>query len=204
MDWFPTCRVSSWVVSSENSKMGKFFTLGTFSRAIKINSILQWSMGRIYYNDLRFDCGKCIDFFTFHESLEMSIYDDKVILKLRNEETILNKKDILLVFLDKKQLVLLGNDEKEIFRYKQELKENTVRTAFLQHHYSWSDKEPFKEDFQKWVEDSPDVSPAANALLKARKIAIENGEDEEVFQLAKELWKLRVSVKENDNRQYYR
>nr|WP_225220928.1 hypothetical protein [Bacillus norwichensis] len=95
--------------------------------------------------------GSALTFFTFHESLEMSIYDDKVILKLRNEETILNKKDILLVFLDKKQLVLLGNDEKEIFRYKQELKENTVRTAFLQHHYSWSDKEPFKEDFQKWV-----------------------------------------------------
>ncbi len=131
--------------------MGKFFTLGTFSRAIKINSILQWSMGRIYYNDLSLIAGSALTFFTFHESLEMSIYDDKVILKLRNEETILNKKDILLVFLDKKQLVLLGNDEKEIFRYKQELKENTVRTAFLQHHYSWSDKEPFKEDFQKWV-----------------------------------------------------
>lgn len=148
--------------------------------------------------------GIALTFLTFHESLEVSIYDDKVILKLRNEETILNKKDILLVFLDKKQLVLLGNDEKEIFRYKQELNEKTVRTAFLQHNYSWSDKEPFKEDFKKWVVDSPDLSPAANALLKARKIAIENGEDEEVFQLAKELWKLRVSVKENDNRQYYR
>ncbi|MGG3839966.1 hypothetical protein ABEV00_23480 [Paenibacillus thiaminolyticus] len=51
---------------------------------------------------------------------------------------------------------------------------------------------------------SPDLSPAANALLKARKIAIDNGDDEEAFQLAKELWKLRVSVKENDKRQYYR
>jgi len=49
-----------------------------------------------------------------------------------------------------------------------------------------------------------DLSPAANALLKARKIAIEKGEDEEVFQLAKELWKLRISVKEKDKSQYYR
>ncbi|WP_444876695.1 CysS/YqeB C-terminal domain-containing protein [Brevibacillus daliensis] len=52
--------------------------------------------------------------------------------------------------------------------------------------------------------DSPDLSPAANALLKARKIAIEKGDDEEAFQLAKELWKLRVSVKEKDKSQYYR
>lgn len=65
-------------------------------------------------------------------------------------------------------------------------------------------KSHLKKIFKSGFEDSLDVSPAANALLKARKIAIENGEDEEVFQLAKELWKLRVSVKENDNRQYYR
>lgn len=56
----------------------------------------------------------------------------------------------------------------------------------------------------KWVVDCPDLSPAANALLKTRKVAIEKGEDEEVFQLAKELWKLRVSVKEKDKSQYYR
>ncbi|WP_419956856.1 CysS/YqeB C-terminal domain-containing protein [Paenibacillus azoreducens] len=29
-------------------------------------------------------------------------------------------------------------------------------------------------------------------------------DDEEAFHLAKELWKLRVSVKENDKRQYFR
>ncbi|MGE8205324.1 YqeB family protein [Heyndrickxia sp. NPDC080065] len=141
---------------------------------------------------------------SFHESLEISIYDNKVILKLRNEETILYKKDISLVFMDGNQLALLGNDEKEIFRYKQELNKNTVRTAFLQHNYPWSDEEPFKEDFKKWVVDCPDLSPAANALLKARKIAIEKGEAKEAFQLAKELWKIRISVKENDKRQYYR
>ncbi|MGE7130834.1 CysS/YqeB C-terminal domain-containing protein [Lysinibacillus xylanilyticus] len=52
--------------------------------------------------------------------------------------------------------------------------------------------------------DCPDLSPAANALFKARKVAIEDGNDEEVFQLAKELWKLRVSVKEKGKSQYYR
>ncbi|WP_423236733.1 CysS/YqeB C-terminal domain-containing protein [Clostridium botulinum] len=52
--------------------------------------------------------------------------------------------------------------------------------------------------------DSLDLSPAANALLKSRKIAIKKGNDEEAFQLAQELWKLRVSVKEKDKRQYYR
>lgn len=148
--------------------------------------------------------GIALTFMSFHESLEISIYDDRVRLKLRNEEMILEKKDISLVFLDRKQLVLLGNDEKEIFRYKQELNKNTLGAAFLKHNYPWSDSEPFKEDFKKWVVDCPDLSPAANALLKAREIAMDNGDDKEAFQLAKELWKLRVSVKEYDDRQYYR
>jgi len=148
--------------------------------------------------------GIALTFFSFHESLEMTIDDEKIILKLRNDEMNLNKKDISLVFMDGKQIVLLGNDEKELFRFKQELNNNTVGAAFLKHDYLWSESEPFKEDFKKWVVDCPDLSPAANALFKARKIAIEDGDDEEVYQLAKELWKLRVSVKEIKKSQYYR
>jgi len=148
--------------------------------------------------------GIMVTLFSFHESLEMTIYDEEVMLKLRDDETILKKEDISLVFIDGKQIVLLGNDEKELFRYKQELKRNTVGTAFLKHNYLWSEKVPFKEDYKKWVVDCPDLSPAANALFKARKVAIEDGNDEEVFQLAKELWKLRVSVKEKGKSQYYR
>ncbi len=148
--------------------------------------------------------GFALTLLSFHESLEMIIDDEKVILKLRDDEILLNKEDISLVLLDEKQLVLLGNDKKEIFRYKQELNRNAISAAFIKHNYFWNDIDPFKEDFKKWVVDCPDLSPAANALLKARKIAIEKGEDEEVFQLAKELWKLRISVKEKDKSQYYR
>nr|WP_232699347.1 hypothetical protein [Brevibacillus daliensis] len=106
--------------------------------------------------------------------------------------------------MDKKQLVLLGDDKKELFRFKQEVNKSKVGAAFIKHNYLWNDTDPFKKDFKTWVVDSPDLSPAANALLKARKIAIEKGDDEEAFQLAKELWKLRVSVKEKDKSQYYR
>lgn len=153
---------------------------------------------------LGFLAGIMVTIFSFHESLEITIYDEKVKLKLRDDETILKKEDISIVFIDGKQLVLLGNDEKELFRYKQELNRNTVGAAFLKHNYLWSDAAPFNEDYKKWILDCPDLSPSANALLKARKVAIEDGNDEEVFQLAKELWKLRVSVKEKNKSQYYR
>ena len=148
--------------------------------------------------------GLVLIFVSFHESLKISIYDDNVLFKLRDDEIIVNKKDISLVFIDKKQIVLLGDDEKELFRCTQELNESKVGAAFINHNYRWSDTDPFINDFKTWVQDAPDLSPAANALLKARKIAIEDGDDEEVFQLAKELWKLRVSVKEKKKRQYYR
>lgn len=149
--------------------------------------------------------GIALTLLSFHESLEASVFDDKVILKLRDEKIILKKQDISLVFMDdKKQLVMLGNDEKELFRCKQELNSSRVGAAFIKHNYVWGDTDPFKHDFKIWVLDSPDLSPAANALLKARETAINKGNDEEAFQLAQELWKLRVSVKEKDKRQYYR
>ncbi|NFD29891.1 hypothetical protein EXN57_08375 [Clostridium botulinum] len=148
--------------------------------------------------------GITLTLFSFHESLETSVYYDKVILKIRDDEIILKKKDISFVFMDKKQLVLLGHDKKELFRCKQELNKSRVGAVFIKHNYLWSDTDPFKKDFKTWVVDSPDLSPAANALLRSRKIAIEKGNDEEAFQLAQELWKLRVSVKEKDKRQYYR
>ncbi len=148
--------------------------------------------------------GITLTLFSFHESLETSVYYDKVILKIRDDEIILKKKDISFVFMDKKQLVLLGHDKKELFRCKQELNKSRVGAVFIKHHYLWGDTDPFKKDFKTWVVDSPDLSPAANALLKSRKIAIEKGNDEEAFQLSQELWKLRVSVKEKDKRQYYR
>ncbi len=153
---------------------------------------------------LGLSAGIALTLFSFHESLETSVYDDKVIFKIRGDEIILKKKDISFVFMDKKQLVLLGHDKKELFRCKQELNKIRVGAAFIKHHYLWSDTDPLKKDFKTWVVDSPDLSPAANALLKSRKIAIEKGNDEEAFQLAQELWKLRVSVKEKDKRQYYR
>ncbi|PGB01954.1 YqeB family protein [Bacillus toyonensis] len=141
---------------------------------------------------------------SYHESLETSVCDGKVIFKLRDEQIILKRQDISLVFMEKKQVVLLGNDDKELFRCKQELNNGKVSATFKKHNYVWSDTDPFQQDFKTWVVDSPDLSPTANALLKARKIAIEKENDEEAFHLAQELWKLRVSVKEKDKRQYYR
>ncbi len=100
--------------------------------------------------------GIVLTLFSFHESLETSVYDDKVILKIRDDEIILKKRDISFVFMDKKQLVLLGHDNKELFRCKQELNKSRVSAAFIKHHYLWSDTDQFKKDFKTWVVDSPD------------------------------------------------
>jgi hypothetical protein len=44
--------------------------------------------------------------------------------------------------MDKKQLVLLGNDDKELFRNKQELNKGRVGAAFRKHNYVWGDTDP--------------------------------------------------------------
>ncbi|MDA1476148.1 YqeB family protein [Bacillus changyiensis] len=188
----------------EIAKWGSSLPWFPFEGPLKLIASYNGTWAGIVTMILGLIAGFFVTLFFFHESLETSVYDDKVILKLRDDEIIFKKEDISLVFMDKKQLVLLGHDEKELFRCKQELNKSRVGTAFIKHQYNWSDMDLFKQEFKPWIVDAPGLSPAANALLKARKIAIEQGNDEEAFQLAQELWKLRVSVKEKAKRQYYR
>ncbi|MBN3526673.1 DUF308 domain-containing protein [Paenibacillus apiarius] len=148
--------------------------------------------------------GFCLTYAAFKESLVISVSDRNVLLKINGTEETFVKEDVSAAFLDGKQLVLLGTSGQELFRERHESKNELVSDAFKQHGYCRSQADPFKDEYRRWVPDSPGLTPSMNALLKARDKALHKGEKEDIKDLRAELSKLGITVRDEGKRQYWR
>lgn len=139
------------------------------------------------------------------ESLEATVTDDEVRFKLNGKTRTFARPDVRGVFLDDKQLVLLGPATEELAREKHESTPAQIAAAFESHGYPWlPDGDPHAGDFRRWVEDTPDLPGAVNALLKARARALEKDEETDIAELRTEVMKLGYVIRDDDARQYWR
>ena len=151
--------------------------------------------------------GLVLAFIAQQETLTVAIAHDRVTTKRGESTRTFDRAAVGAVFLDGKELVILGRGRDELAREASDLGADGLRDAFLVHGYSWlADGDPFKEDYRLWVEDTPDLPPGANALLKARARALGQGDDgkRDALELRAELARLGVVVREEKKRQYWR
>ncbi|WP_409340705.1 DUF308 domain-containing protein [Paenibacillus sp. MBLB4367] len=151
-----------------------------------------------------FFAGLALTYYVFRESLVVYLSDEDVRLHISGAEQSFGREEVSVAFLDGKQLVLIGQADQELYREKHESKNDKVAEAFRQHGYYWSQADPFKDAYRRWVPDMPDLTPGANALLKAREKALQKDEKEDVNDLKRELAKLGIAVREEGKRQYWR
>jgi hypothetical protein len=117
---------------------------------------------------------------------------------------------VAVAFLDGKEIVLHDATSRELAREKHDLfasETPKIARAFRAHGYPWSeDGDPRAAEFRRWVQDDPDVSPAANALLKARAKAFDQGDKgkADLREFRAELANLGYVVKDKDKAQYWR
>lgn len=141
----------------------------------------------------------------FKECLTAVVTDSEVSLTIYNEESVFSKDSISGVFTDEKHLVLLGTEGQELFREKLEPAVEKAADAFRAHGYVWlGTEDPFKEEYKRWVPDTPDLEPGANALLKAREKALKEEEKADAKELKAEISKLGITVRDKGSRQYWR
>ena len=139
------------------------------------------------------------------ELLVVIITDEAVQLDKDGHKQTIERKEIDTVFIDGKQLVILGKSGHELARDKIDESPNTVMDAFKRHDYSWSSEgDPFKHEYRRWVLDTPDLPPTANALMKAREIALQKKDAKDIKELRNEIIKLGYIVREEETRQYWR
>ncbi|WP_280617918.1 YqeB family protein [Heyndrickxia oleronia] len=154
---------------------------------------------------LGFIAGIVIAYIAIKEILIITLTDQEILLEKDEQKTRLLNEQIESVFLDGKELVILGKSGYELVREKHDDSPKKICEAFINHGYSWlAEGDPFKEEYRRWVPDSPELSLSANALMKAREMALKKNEVKDVKELRKELEKLGYIVRDEETCQYWR
>ncbi|MDC0769265.1 YqeB family protein [Streptomyces sp. HD] len=149
--------------------------------------------------------GLVVGLIAVHESLAVSVSRGGVALTVRDASQEFGCDEVGLVVRDGKQLVLLGPDGMEIAREDCHLAWRRLADAFAGRGYQWSDVDPYREEFRRWVPGTPGLPEGADALLRARAAAQQkDGNSEDVRELRRELLRLRVVVRDEKKRQYWR
>ncbi|MCP2165053.1 YqeB family protein [Goodfellowiella coeruleoviolacea] len=139
-----------------------------------------------------------------NEALTVTVDAHQVGLTRGKATRTVDRARVSAVFLDGKDLTLLGPDTAPLARERCELNQGQLRHAFTTHGYPWLDGgDPHRDDYRRWIEDTPDLPAGANSLLRARGKAL-GSDPAEAADLAAELGKLGVAVREEGKRQYWR
>jgi hypothetical protein len=99
----------------------------------------------------------------FHESLEITISSNNVQLKFKDKVKTIEKEDISAIYiyqmdkkerqsamyLEHKQVVILGKYSNELYREIIDVKDKLVRDAFPKHGYPWVNEDSFADAYER-------------------------------------------------------
>lgn len=149
--------------------------------------------------------GLVLSVLAWEDSLVVSVSRESVGFKRGDKERELAAAAVQGVFVDGKELVLLGAAGEELAREKSDLDGAALREAFGGHGFAWLDGgDPYAGRYRRWVEGDPALSGSANAVLKARASALGKDNRADAAELREELVKLGVVVRDERKKQYWR
>lgn len=142
--------------------------------------------------------------YAFHESLKITVSNSDVKLEIKEKAETIAKKDISAIFMEQKYVIILGNNGVELYRGQTDSKREYVEDTFEHYGFPWVDKDPFENQYLRWVTDYPEFPSHVNALLSARERALENNESEEAKILRNDLARSGVVIRDENKHQYVR
>ncbi len=138
------------------------------------------------------------------DTLTVRLSDREVELSREGRVRTYPREQVGSVFVDGKQLVLLGAASDELDRDETENAAGELAAAFRRHGWPWADRDPHTDAFRRWVPDTPDLPGGVNALLRARAHALEKKQADDVRELKQEVAKQGYVVRDEKTRQYWR
>ena len=148
--------------------------------------------------------GVAFSFYAFHETLHVTVRDENISFRLKEEEDVISASDVGTVYMDKKVLVVLNHDGRELYRGEPEAKRYKIADAFQHHDYPWEEQDPYYNQYQLWVPEHPDFPDNVNALLASRKKALKEDEEKEAETIRKDLTSRGFVVRDEKKQQYVR
>jgi hypothetical protein len=149
--------------------------------------------------------GVIFGLYALHEELSITVDDQRVRLRRGDADRRLDRTAIADVFLDGKDLVLLGHDSNELARERTDRSAARLADAFTQHGYPWrAEGDSRAGDFRLWSESAHGLPAAARAMLSMRARALKAKKTEDAADLRAELINLGVVVRDEGGKQYWR
>ncbi|RBM20662.1 DUF308 domain-containing protein [Streptomyces sp. PT12] len=140
-----------------------------------------------------------------HQCLRVTLSDKDIRVDKGDRSRRIPRADVGAAFVDGKRLVILDPETRELIREEFEGKRSTLAEGFRAHGYPWhQDGDPHADLYRRWVPDTPDIPPAANALLKARESALKKKHKDDITELHTEIQKLGIVIRDEPPKQYWR
>jgi len=139
------------------------------------------------------------------EVLRVAVDDRAIRLRLDEQTHEIAGPDIGAIFLDGKDLVVLGVSTEELVRLPNDRDRTRLAEAFSAHGYPWRpDGDPHSGEYRRWVDETPDLPGPVNAVFKTRERALGKGDSDDAAALRAELAKLGFVVRDEGSYQYWR
>lgn len=148
--------------------------------------------------------GAFVTLMAYDEVVTLNISDTDVEVKASGQAKSFTREQVDSVFMDGKSLILLARDTSELVRQKTDHKKVTLKAAFEAHRYPWRDDDPHETEFARWVDGVPGLGEHANAILRARQVALDGDKTSDIVELHDEAAKLGVVIRDVRKRQYWR
>lgn len=148
--------------------------------------------------------GLVFSIIVFSETLKVIVSDNKLKLVIDDVEKAIEKKEVSAIYLENKDLVVLGQSGHELYRGLLESKLEVIQEAFSHQSYPWKEEDPFASQYKRGVLDHPDFPADINALLNARARALKEENKEEAKHLREDLAKVGVVIRDEKKAQYVR
>jgi hypothetical protein len=149
--------------------------------------------------------GVIFGFYALHDELTIAVDDSRVRLQRGDADRRLDRTAIADVFLDGKDLVMLGHDSNELAREKSDRPAARFAEAFRKHGYPWRDEgDPRARQFRLWNESAQGLPAAAHPMLSMRARALQQKKAADAADLRAELSNLGVVIRDEGGKQYWR
>lgn len=141
-----------------------------------------------------------------HECLHITVDSEGMLTSIDGREHYVQRQAVSNVFTDPKDLVLIDSQQGELFRGSvSDISVDALRTAFTRHGYPWSGTaDPYEAKFQRWIDGHPDLDSDEHKLLRDRRKALNDDAAEEATELATQLQKHGIVVRDKEKKQQYR
>ncbi|MCH7231043.1 hypothetical protein L0U85_09290 [Glycomyces sp. L485] len=149
--------------------------------------------------------GLVLAFIAVADQLTMTVDSRRLGLERGDYRRTVEASDAAAVFVEDRQLVVLGRRHQELARIAFDLDRDKVATALRRHGYAWHpDGDPHEGEYRRWVPDSEGLPSGADPLLKTRQHALEKSKGDDLEELRAELAAIDVVVRDKDKKQYWR